>query len=133
MAGQKKNNIPMIVGVIFLLSFTAALVVLAYQGGEPPKSMAKAALAASTLRSLATAAETYRTVVGIYPAKVQDLLTAQPPYLNQDICALRSNGYAYGCHFSKEGYIFTALPTAAQKDRYFKTFSIKTGAVLSER
>jgi hypothetical protein len=70
------------------------------------------ALAKGIVRTLSTAAETFATINnGAYPIDVDALLKADQPYINQNYCNETTEGYAYRCSFSADGYKFEAIPT----------------------
>lgn len=80
------------------------------------------------LRIMATASETYATYNnGHYPSDVSDLLNADPPYMNHNVCNSTVGGYAFICEFSQTGYRFTVKPNNSGKAGYIMT----TGGILT--
>ncbi|MEI7999019.1 MAG: hypothetical protein WCH62_05890 [Candidatus Omnitrophota bacterium] len=85
------------------------------------------ALAKGVLRTLSTAAETYATTNnGAYPVDVDVLLKADQPYINQNYCNETTEGYAYRCSFSADGYKFEAIPTQGGKPHTMVTGGVES-------
>jgi len=97
---------------------------------KPEIFAANEALAQSTLRTISTALETYATVnMGDYPESMEDLINADPPYINKDYCEELISHYKYECELTKKSYLITASSDSQRPDK--KIFSIMTGAVLN--
>lgn len=85
-----------------------------------------------TLRTLATAAETYATANGgKYPVDMAQLTGAQPPYMIKNYCGVEQEGHRFECKMSQEGYVFTAAPIGDKAD-VKPAYTITTGGVLTE-
>ena len=97
---------------------------------EIMKNKSYIALAKATLRSIATAAESYATShQGNYPADEASLTGANPPYLSLAYCGNTVSGYIYSCKFDKTGYTITATASPGTFDP--ATYTISTGGVLT--
>ncbi len=127
---QKIRNIA---GIIFLALFVV-LVILIFipQLQDPPRGF-YANTAQSTLRIVAGEAESYKQEHGTYPRSMADLLAGDKPYLTIDYCKQGTNWYRYQCNFSADGYVIVAAPYGEiKKDRINKTYTIRTGFILSQ-
>jgi type II secretory pathway pseudopilin PulG len=88
------------------------------------------ALAKATLRALSSASESYATANGgHYPASIETLTSANPPYLINRYCDQSKVGYSYSCQFTDSGYQFTATPVEVGTTGT-TTETITTGGVL---
>ena len=118
---------------ILILPIVALLAAIAIPNLLRAKISANDALAQSTLRTLATASETYATSNnGEYPLSIYDLTDAQPPYLNSNYCHQTISGYSYDCNFSSEEYSFTATPVDTGSSGS-QEYTISTGGIMSDR
>ena len=116
---------------ILMIPVIALLAAIAIPNLLRAKISANDALAQSTLRTLATASETYATVnKGQYPLSVQDLINANPPYISQSYCYETIAGYIYDCQFSSQGYVMTATPVDPGSTGT-SGLTIETGGVLT--
>lgn len=93
------------------------------------KMSANDALAQSTLRTLSTAAETYRTVNDFYPGNMNALTDIDPPYVNMNYCEQTQLGFTYGCEMSTQGYTFTATPVEIGTSGT-TIYTMETGGIL---
>ena len=127
---EKKMKPRDIVGIVVIVLVGAFLALVNSVRLENPPREIKATAAKSTLRSLSTAAENFKTSGGAYPQAMADLLTGNPPYVGTDYCKKGTKGYRYKCHFSADGYTIVATPMG-KPDRINKVFTITTGGILS--
>ena len=117
---------------ILILPVIALLAAIAIPNLLRARISANDALAQSTLRSLATASETYMTANnGAYPLSIYDLTDAVPPYINTNYCDQTLAGYSYDCNFNAEEYSFKAIPVN-EGTSGSKTYTIVTGGIMSE-
>ena len=88
--------------------------------------------AQATLKTIATAAESYASAnSGNYPEGITNLTSANPPYLNANYAdGTTRNGYQYNCTMNNTGYSCAANPQGAF-DGKANGFNIDTGAVLN--
>lgn len=64
----------------------------------------------ASFRAISTAMFTYVWAnKGAYPGKIEDLLNADPPYLQQDFVS-QKHGYIYSTQFYSDGFKITAMP-----------------------
>jgi hypothetical protein len=101
------------------------------QQGDYQKE-ANEAKAKYNLRVLSTACETYATAnSGNYPSNVSSLLGGDIPYLKVNVCDTVTDGYAYSCIFSLDGYTITASlgQSGAMGGR---GYTMTTGGVLNQ-
>jgi len=86
------------------------------------------------LITISTAAENYaKNNYGSYPASIEFLLEANPPYLTVNYCGLTMAGFVYTCETSIIGYTITATPVEKNVTGS-SVFTISTGRILnSER
>lgn len=122
--GANGGNFMIIVAVIALLAAIAIPNLLR------AKISANDALASATLRTVATASETYaKANGGYYPNSIDDLTDATPAYLNYNYCNQTISGYIYSCVFDKSGYQITATPVTAGTSGT-TTLTVTTGEII---
>ena len=120
-----------LVEIMIVVAIIALLAAIAIPNLLRAKISANDALAASTLRSLSTASETYATAnSGNYPTVISNLTGATPPYLNKAYCATTVSGFSYNCTFAVGSYSITAAP-AILGTSGTTTYTVSTGGVLS--
>jgi Tfp pilus assembly protein PilE len=118
-------------GAMIMVAVIALLAAIAIPNLLRAKISANDALAKGTLRTLATASETYATSnEGRFPVSVENLTDAQPPYLRTAYCGQTIAGFTYTCRFSQNGYQFEATPVADGSSGS-TTFTMTTGGVLT--
>jgi hypothetical protein len=133
MKEQRKGKISISAGIIFLILFTALLVFIAWPRlGVPPQGL-NATTAKSRLLVIGSYAESFRHTNGFYPESMEALLTAKPPYADQDYCRQGTKGYQFECSFSKDGYVLKAIPLEEMKTSADKIFTLTNGCLLSPR
>ncbi len=127
-----------LVEIMIVVAIVALLAAIAIPGLLRARVNANESAAQSTLKTLATACESYASANnGNYPTAIADLTGAIPPYMNQDYTAAASNGYDFACGtLDLAGYTCTATPTGCIKTGQpsgtgTRTYTISTGAVLS--
>jgi len=127
-----------LVEIMIVVAIVALLAAIAVPNLLRARVNANEGVAQTTLKTLATAAESYAAAnSGIYPADVQAMLDETPPYLNEGYTIL-NGGDRQGYHFVEVptnpvgiGYLFQATPMRLGNTGS-KSFSICTGAVLRE-
>lgn len=120
-----------LVEIMIVVAIIALLAAIAIPNLLRAKISANDALAKSTLRSLSTASETFATAnTGNYPADIDSLTDATPPYINTDYCDRTISGFEFDCTFSAGYYTFTATPVTVGTSGT-TTFTITTGGVLT--
>ena len=86
--------------------------------------------AASVVRTISTAAESYKATNGQYPQKEEDLVSKDSQYLNETYNNKTLNGYTYSVTFTSGNYTISAAPEKCYVTGT-KIFTMKTGE-LSE-
>jgi len=120
-----------LVEIMIVVAIIALLAAIAIPNLLRAKISANDALAKSTLRSLSTASETFATAEnGNYPADMDSLTTADPPYINTDYCDETISGFEYTCTQEAGQYTFVATPVTVGTSGT-TTFTITTGGVLT--
>jgi len=116
---------------IIILPIVALLIAIAVPNLLRARVSANDALAKSTLRTLATASETYAAEnEGAYPSSVYDLIHGDRPYIENTYCGEENAGFAYTCHFNDSSYTFIAEPVDPGASGT-TTFTITTGGVMT--
>ena len=119
-----------LVEIMIVVAIIALLAAIAIPNLLRAKISANEAMAASTLRTLGTAAETYATAsTGVYPGAETDLTSATPPYLNKPFCATSTAGFGFTCTWGTGGYTVIAAPNSASTGS--TTFTVTTGGILT--
>lgn len=120
-----------LVEIMIVVAIIALLAAIAIPNLLRAKMSANDALAASTLKSMSTAAETYGTTnSGNYPTNMTSLTGATPPYIATDYCASTVSGYTYSCTQTASGYTFTATPVTVGTSGT-TVYTMTTGGVLT--
>lgn len=127
-----------LVEIMIVVAIVALLAAIAIPGLLRARVNANESAAQSTLKTLATACESFASANnGNYPTAIADLTGATPPYMNQDYTAVNSNGYAFACGtLNATGYSCTATPTGCIRAGQpsgtgTRTYTITTGAVVN--
>lgn len=123
-----------LVEIMIVVAIIALLAAIAIPNLLRARVSSNDSLAQATLRTIATAAESFGTANnGNYPATVNDLLAPQgggPPYLNVNYCVGTFSGYTYTCTWGATGYTITATPATCNTTGTM-TPRITTGSVLT--
>lgn len=121
-----------LVEIMIVIAIVALLAAIAIPNLLRARVNANESNAQATLKSIATAMESYASANnGKYPTAITDLTGATPPYLNEDLTALSRHGYTMACGTLTAGaYSCTATPTTCGKTGT-KTYTMATGAVLT--
>ena len=119
-----------LVEIMIVVAIIALLAAIAIPNLLRAKISANDALAASTLRTLSTASETYATAnSGNYPTAIASLTNATPAYINKEYCASTIAGFSYNCTLTSSGYTITGAPTTIGTSGT-TTYTVTTGGVL---
>jgi len=86
--------------------------------------------AKATLSTIGKALESYSIVNGEYPTNIDELLTANPPYINRDYFIAIHRGYEFNVTLTGYTYSIVAEPISDNMGKY--TFEMTTGLVLNE-
>ncbi|MCM8782470.1 MAG: prepilin-type N-terminal cleavage/methylation domain-containing protein, partial [Candidatus Omnitrophica bacterium] len=122
-----------LVEIMIVVAIIALLAAIAIPNLLRARVNANESNAQATLKTIATACESYASANnGNYPTAISDLTGATPAYLNEDYTASARNGYTFACPtLTTSGYTCTAVPVTLNTTGT-KSFSICTGAVLRE-
>ena len=119
-----------LVEIMIVVAIIALLAAIAIPNLLRARINANDAAAQSTLKSYATACESYAASEGIYPstADESELTGASPPYFPIDMDARTKGGFTYDIDLATGGYTLTAEAVSAQTGSW--DFRISTGAIL---
>ena len=127
-----------LVEIMIVVAIIALLAAIAIPNLLRARLNANETTAQATLKTMATAAESYASGNGgDYPADIDAMLDEVPPYLNEDYTvATGRQGYLFTftpvvAGTSNIGYLFQATPIRLGNTGS-KSFSICTGAVIRE-
>jgi type IV pilus assembly protein PilA len=134
-----------LVEIMIVVAIIALLAAIAIPNLLEARKTANDAAAKANLRTLSTAAETYATAnEGTYPAVVGTVHATDPAQNTGlakyapsviNICTGANGaavgGFKYTCTLAASGYTLTAAPVTTGTTGT-KTFTIKTGGVLTE-
>ena len=128
---NKKSGFTL-VEIMIVVAIIALLAAIAIPNLLRAKVSANDATAQATLKTLATASETYATANnGNYPLDETSLTGATPPYTNKNYCTGASMaGFTYGCTFGAGAYTYKANPVTAGSTGT-TTYTITTGSILT--
>ncbi len=120
-----------LVEIMIVVAIIALLAAIAIPNLLRAKISANDSLAASTLRTLSTASETFATSNnGTYPADITSLTGATPPYINEAYCGQTIAGFSYACTMGAGAYTFTASPVNVGTSGT-TTLTMTTGGILT--
>jgi len=122
-----------LVEIMIVVAIIALLAAIAIPNLLRARIAANDALAKSTLRSISTASETFATSsLGNYPTDMAVLVNANPPYLQDDLCATGTPGFTYDCSgMSDSVYVVVATPVNIGTSGT-SIYTISTGGILTE-
>jgi len=129
---RKRVNGFTMIEIMAVTGIISVLAMLALPGLLRAKVNGNESFAQATLKTISSACESYAGMnFGQYPTAMADLVTAVPPYLNEDYTVVTLGGYDFACGtLDITGYLCTATPAACNQTGT-KTFTITTGAVLA--
>jgi prepilin-type N-terminal cleavage/methylation domain-containing protein len=121
-----------LVEIMIVVAIIALLAAIAIPNLLRARVNANEANAQATLKTIATACESFASVNnGNYPTAIASLTGATPPYLNEDYTTTDPYGYNFECaSLATTGYTCTATPTTCGTTGT-RTFTVSTGAVMS--
>ncbi len=120
-----------LVEIMIVVAIIALLAAIAIPNLLRARLSSNDSLAQSTLRTIATASESYGTAnSGLYPTTMTSLTGATPAYVNKNYCGVSLSGYTYACTQTSGGYSFTATPITVGNTGT-TTYTIVTGSVLT--
>ena len=119
-----------LVEIMIVVAIIALLAAIAIPNLLRARINANDAAAQSTLKSYATACESYAASEGTYPATADEseLTGANPPYFPIDMDARTKGGFLYDIDLATGGYTLTAEAVGTQTGSW--DFQITTGAML---
>jgi Tfp pilus assembly protein PilE len=126
---EKKQGMTLleITMVIFIIILLASLIQGYFQRSRIHTNDMSAQV---KLRQMSTAIETYAgDHTGNYPTNMDVLHTIEPPYIDENYCAIEERGFMYSCSLWSAGYLFEAHPVEVGVTGT-TTFMISTGGYL---
>ena len=119
-----------LVEIMIVVAIIALLAAIAVPNLLRARLNANEGAAHTTLKALATAAESFAAAnSGNYPVLITDLTTSVPPYINEDYTAAARQGYNFlSVSRDATGYCYTATPVTVGTTGN-RTYSIRTGGV----
>lgn len=122
--------------VVFITMWVIAIISLLAAIAIPnllrARLVANESAAKATIRTIATALETYAASSnGEYPSDESALTDAQPPYINDSYNNKTMQGYSYSLKLKSNGYRVIAKPSQCLTTGT-KIFQIETGGIVSE-
>jgi hypothetical protein len=84
----------------------------------------------SSLKKMSFALESYAKKEGHYPQRMEDLLFAEPPYIEDIFCDREIEGFHFTCEINDQGYLIRAK-TLSGKTVEEQSYSISTGGMLN--
>ncbi len=119
-----------LVEIMIVVAIIALLAAIAIPNLLRARVNANESAAQATLKTIATACESFASANnGNYPTAITDLTGATPPYLNEDYTATNPQGYTYTFTSDATGYTATGDATNCGSTGT-RDFSITTGAVF---
>lgn len=121
-----------LVEIMIVVAIIALLAAIAIPNLLRARVNANEANAQATLKTIATACESFASVNnGNYPTAITNLTGATPAYLNEDYTITDPYGYNFDCgSLATTGYTCTATPNICGTTGT-RTFTVTTGAVMS--
>lgn len=121
-----------LVEIMIVVAIIALLAAIAIPNLLRARVNANEANAQATLKTIATACESFASAnSGNYPTNMTNMTGATPPYLNEDYTAsLPRNGYNFTCTFGSTSYSCNATPATMNRTGT-RNFNITTGAVMA--
>lgn len=121
-----------LVEIMIVVGIIALLAAIAIPNLLRSRVTSSEANAQATLKTIATAAETFASANnGNYPAAIANLTAANPPYLNVNYAdGTVRTGYTFNCTMNTSGYDCAALPAGVFVGKA-RNYTINTGANLT--
>lgn len=120
-----------VIGII-IIPIIALLAAIAIPNLLRARVSANESYAMSVVRNVSTAAESYKAEKGQYPSKENDLVSAEPRYLDEAYNNKTLNGYSYSVAFSPDAYTITASPEKCYVTGV-KIFTMQNGELSESR
>lgn len=118
--------------IVIVPMILALLAAIAIPNLLRARIVANESAALATVRTIATAMETFQSVNNRYPMDELELKYANPPYLEKTYNNQTLAGYNYSVNLNvKEGYVITAKPSTCYETGV-KIFKISRGGELSQ-
>jgi len=124
-----------IIGIVVFwvgIFFIALLAAIAIPNLLRARLSANEAQVQATLKTISTAAESYRAANNNYPLDESSLISAAPAYLSRSYNHQVVNGYIFSESFQADGYKVTATPEKCGETGN-KIFSIETEGILNSQ
>ena len=119
-----------LVEIMIVVSIIALLAAIAIPNLLRSKIESNQTSAQATLKAISNALENYMGANTQYPTNPSLLLSATPPYLNQDFFAATHSGYTFTHNLAAYSYTVTAVPLTAVQGNY--SYSVVTGGYMSK-
>ena len=118
-----------LIEILIVIAILAILTMIAIPNILRVRMSANDAIAQTTLKTISKAIEQFLISNSTYPASVDELTTATPPYLNQDYFIGTRAGFTYSSTLTPGTYSIVATPVSVGQSGT-TIFTITTGAVL---
>lgn len=119
------------VGVL-IIPIIALLAAIAIPNLLRARLAANESYAQAIIRTVSTAAESYKAEKGQYPLSEDDLVSKQPQYLNRSYNNQTVNGYNYSITFAPGNYTISAAPVKCSVTGV-RIFTMQNGELSESR
>ena len=119
-----------LVEIMIVVAIIALLAAIAIPNLTRAKVNANDSSAKATLKTISTSLENYYAINNSYPTATTTLLTAGPPYLNQDYFTGTYNGFSFSANLGFGGYSYTATAIPISSSLGSASYTISTGGII---
>ena len=120
-----------IIELMIVIVIIGILVGIVFPNMMRAKVESNHAFAKSTLNTMSKALEMYYNINAEYPANMEDLLTANPPYLNDDYFTTEYRGYNYTLVELHDSY-YKIKASPVDDNTGVIHFELITGGIINE-
>ena len=118
-----------LIEILIVIAILAILTMIAIPNILRVRMLANDAIAQTTLKTISKAIEQFLINNSTYPASVDELTTATPPYLNQNYFVGTRAGFTYSSTLTPGTYSIVATPVSVGQSGT-TIFTVTTGGVL---